>query len=76
LVEEPGRDADLEWLMLDSTVFRAHQHAAGAPRKKAARKAPGTFGVWAAQGAVSRPGSPPPPMLQAIPAACWLVLAR
>ena len=25
-------DADLEWLMLDSTVNRAHQHAAGAKK--------------------------------------------
>ena len=25
-----GADADLEWLMLDSTIVRAHQHAAGA----------------------------------------------
>ena len=24
------RDADLEWLLTDSTVVRAHQHAAGA----------------------------------------------
>ena len=23
-------DADLEWLMIDSTIVRAHQHAAGA----------------------------------------------
>lgn len=27
-------EADLEWLMLDSTVIRAHQQAAGAPRKR------------------------------------------
>ncbi len=27
-------DADLEWLMIDSTVVRAHQHAAGARRSK------------------------------------------
>jgi len=24
------READLEWLMIDSTIVRAHQHAAGA----------------------------------------------
>lgn len=24
-----GQDADLEWLMIDSTITRAHQHAAG-----------------------------------------------
>ena len=27
-------DADLEWLMIDSAVVRAHQHAAGARRSK------------------------------------------
>ena len=27
-------DADLEWLLIDSTVVRAHQHAAGARRSK------------------------------------------
>ena len=26
---EIGEDADLEWLLLDSTIIRAHQHAAG-----------------------------------------------
>jgi len=30
-----GSDADLEWLILDSTVIRAHQHAAGAGKKGA-----------------------------------------
>lgn len=27
-------EPDLEWLLLDSTIVRAHQHAAGARRKK------------------------------------------
>ena len=27
-------EADMEWLMIDSTVIRAHQHAAGAAKKK------------------------------------------
>ena len=27
-------EADLEWLMIDSTIIRAHQHAAGAPKVK------------------------------------------
>ena len=27
---ELSADADLEWLMIDSTISRAHQHAAGA----------------------------------------------
>lgn len=29
-----AREADLEWLMIDSTIVRAHQHAAGARREK------------------------------------------
>jgi transposase len=29
--------ADLEWLMVDSTIVRAHQHAAGARRQKGGR---------------------------------------
>ena len=37
ILEALGGDADLESLLLDSTVVRAHQHAAGA-RKKAASK--------------------------------------
>jgi transposase len=32
------QDPDLEWLILDSTVVRAHQHAAGAPKKTAVRR--------------------------------------
>jgi transposase len=31
------QDADLEWLILDSTVIRAHQHAAGKKGAKTAR---------------------------------------
>jgi len=58
LFDELGQDADLEWLMLDSTIIRAHQHAAGAPKKKGARKPR----AWVARGAVFRPSSPPPPM--------------
>ena len=30
-------EADMEWLMIDSTVIRAHQHSAGALKKKGAR---------------------------------------
>jgi transposase len=30
-------EADMEWLMVDSTIVRAHQHAAGARRKKGGR---------------------------------------
>jgi hypothetical protein len=32
-----AREADLEWLMIDSTIVRAHQHAAGARRLKGGR---------------------------------------
>jgi putative transposase len=34
-------DADLETLFIDSTVVRAHQHAAGAQKKKARRPSGG-----------------------------------
>ena len=33
ILEAVGGDADLEALMLDSTIVRAHQHAAGARKK-------------------------------------------
>ena len=58
LFEQLCQGADLEWLMLDSTVIRAHQQAAGAPKKKGAKKPR----VWAVQGAGFRPSSPPPLM--------------
>jgi transposase len=32
-VFEALRDPDLEWMIIDSTVVRAHQHAAGAEKK-------------------------------------------
>lgn len=32
-----SEDADMEWLMIDSTIVRAHQHAAGARRAKGGR---------------------------------------
>ena len=47
------QDPDLEWLILDSTIVRAHQHAAGAPKKTAARRPK----RWAAAGAASAPRS-------------------
>ena len=31
-----AREADLEWLMIDSTIVRAHQHAAGARKERGA----------------------------------------
>jgi transposase len=38
---EALKDPDLEWLILDSTVIRAHQHAAGAVKKGGADQALG-----------------------------------
>jgi transposase len=55
---EQLQDPDLEWLILDSTIIRAHPHAAGAkkgltaPPGKATRRS-------AAAGAASRPRSTP-----------------
>ena len=54
------QDADLEWLILDSTVVRAHQHAAGKKGGKAPRR-------WAVRGAVSAPRSTSPSMPWATP---------
>ena len=42
-----AREADLEWLMIDSTIVRAHQHAAGARKQKGGRMPR----AWAALGA-------------------------
>jgi transposase len=50
------RDPDLECLVLDSTVIRAHQHAAGA-KKKATARADRRTKPWAGAGAGSRPRS-------------------
>ncbi|WP_085998822.1 IS5 family transposase [Novosphingobium sp. Rr 2-17] len=36
-----AREADLEWLMIDSTIVRAHQHAAGARKEKGGGDAQG-----------------------------------
>ena len=32
------KDADFEEIFIDSTIVRAHQHAAGAPKKKGAKR--------------------------------------
>jgi transposase len=55
-VFEALQDPDLEWLILDSTVIRAHPSAAGAKKK---RTGPGarTSRRWAAVGAGSGPRS-------------------
>src|SRR3972149_5939332 len=52
-----SEDADFDWLMLDSTIVRAHQHAAGARREKGGRMARGL----AARAAACAPKSTPPP---------------
>ena len=51
---------DLPRVFLDSTVIRAHAHAAGAPRKKSASgpSGPRKFRASAAAGAGSAPRSP------------------
>src|SRR5438094_4908848 len=58
-VFEALQDPDLEWLILDSTVVRAHPCAAGAPKKPTA---PGARPSrrWAAAAAGSGPRSTPP----------------
>ena len=58
---EALQEPDLEWIMLDTTVVRAHQHAAG--QKKAPTKTKPSDGVEAA----SRPRSMPPSMRWATP---------
>ena len=37
MLADLAREADLEWLMIDSTIVRAHQHAAGARKVKGGR---------------------------------------
>ena len=53
ILEALGEDPDLEWVLLDSTVVRAHQHAAG-------KKGANTRSRWGAAGAVSVPKSMSP----------------
>jgi transposase len=48
-VFEELKDPDLEWLILDSTVIRAHQHAAGAEKKGSPIRR------WGARGVASPP---------------------
>jgi transposase len=38
VVQAVSTDADLQALMVDSTIVRAHQHAAGAQKKKARKR--------------------------------------
>ncbi len=53
-VFEELKDPDLEWLILDSTVIRAHQHAAGAVKKGAPTRR------WGGRGAGSGPSCTSP----------------
>jgi transposase len=55
-VFEALQDPDLEWLILDSTIVRAHPHAAGA-KKKVTGTAGRPSRRWAKAGAGSGPRS-------------------
>jgi transposase len=57
-VFEALQDPDLEWLILDSTVIRAHPHAAGAKKGRTAR-AGSLSKPSGGAGAASRPRSTP-----------------
>ena len=57
-VFESLQDPDLEWLILDSTVIRAHPCAAGAKKKRTAPEA-SRIGSWAGAKAGSGPRSTP-----------------
>lgn len=48
MLETLAREADLEWLMIDSTIVRAHQHAAGARKAKGGRMPRAWVGLAAA----------------------------
>jgi transposase len=41
LVEPLVRDHDNEYMMIDATIVRAHQHSAGAPKKTVSRRSDG-----------------------------------
>lgn len=47
MFEALAQEADMKWLMIDSTIVRAHQHAAGARTSKGGRMPR----VWAGLGA-------------------------
>lgn len=53
-VFEALQDPDLEWLILDSTIIRAHPHAAGA-KKKRTEQGDKVSRRWAAAAAASEP---------------------
>lgn len=58
LVFEAFQDPDLEWLILDSTIIRAHPHAAGAKRGRTAQAGKASR-PWAAAAAGSGRRSTP-----------------
>src|SRR4051794_15441939 len=55
-VFEALQDPDLEWIILDSTIIRAHPHAAGAKKKPTAAGAR-PIRPWGGAAAGSRPRS-------------------
>lgn len=58
MVFEALQDPDLEWLILDSTVIRAHPCAAGAKKKRTVPEAK-KIRSWAGVGAGLEPRSMP-----------------
>ena len=58
MVFEALQDPDLEWLILDSTVIRAHPHAAGAKKKRTGQGDKASR-HWAEAAAGSEPRSTP-----------------
>ena len=60
-----SEDGDFEWLSVDATVIRAHQHASGARKEKGGLMPR----VLAVRKAGSAPSSTPPPTALAIPSA-------
>jgi hypothetical protein len=50
IFETLAADADNEFMMIDATIVRAHQHSAGAQKKTATRRASG-FAVAVRAGA-------------------------
>ena len=57
MLETLAREADLEWLMIDSTIVRAHQHAAGARKVKGGADAQR---LGRSRGGLSTKSTPPP----------------
>jgi putative transposase len=49
IFESLGIDPDMEYLIIDSTVVRAHQHAAGAPKRAAGMRRLGVHAVASAR---------------------------